>query len=409
MDSDQLSSTPEEKVLSFAEGWVLVLGIIFVAANLRAPLTSVGPLVGTIRDALGISNTLAGMITSLPLLAFAFLSPVAPKLARRLGTPRVLFFAMILLALGIALRSSLGVSTLLLGTVLLGLAISVCNVLMPSFVKEKYPYKIGMMTGIYSFSMNLSGAIASGISVPISVQMELGWSGALGIWALLALLTILFWIPQMRNRQAQPTAMNIKRTNLWKSSLAWQVTLFMGLQSLIIYTMYTWLPAILGEHGMSSEMAGWMLSALQLAMLPVSFMVPILAGRMNNQVILAIMTAGFFLTGIGGLFLGNGSLVVLWTILIGIGSGFAFSLAMMFFVLRTRTPMEAAELSGMAQTVGYLLAAVGPTLFGFLHDQTQGWTFPLLVLLLVAVLLLIVGLGSARNRYVGGTVREMDT
>ncbi|WP_438350263.1 CynX/NimT family MFS transporter [Paenibacillus sp. FA6] len=383
-------------------GWLLLLGIILIAANLRAPLTSVGPLIGSIRDDLGISNTLAGLITTLPLIAFALLSPIAPKLARRYGMSSVLFGALFLLVIGIVLRSAWNIGSLLIGTVILGLAISICNVLMPSLIKEKYPLKIGLMIGIYSVAMNLSGAIASGISVPLANQTGLGWKGALGLWGLLAFIAFLVWIPQLRRQQqtAKTVTLNEKRTNLWKSSLAWHVTLFMGLQSMLFYVIVSWLPDILKTQGMSSDSSGWILSLMQLAILPVTFIVPILAGRMKNQIVLMILTALFFFIGIGGLLSGN-QLVLLWAIFIGIGAGCSFSLAMILFGLRTTNAHDAAELSGMAQSVGYLLAAVGPILFGYLHDLTNGWNVPLIVLLVISVLMLIFGVASGRNRVIG--------
>ncbi|BBH20045.1 MFS transporter [Paenibacillus baekrokdamisoli] len=400
MESSQLRSNTKSK--STSKGWLLVLGIILIAANLRAPLTSVGPLIGTIRDDLGISNTLAGLITTLPLLGFALLSPVAPKLARRFGTPAVLFGSLFLLLIGMVLRSFWGISSLLIGTVILGLAISVCNVLMPSLIKENYPLRIGVMIGIYSVAMNFSGAIASGISVPLANQVGLGWKGALGIWTLLTLVAMLVWMPQLRRKQQKTNSLtrNENRTSLWKSSLAWYVTLFMGLQSMFFYVVVSWLPDILKNQGMSSDSAGWTLSLMQLALLPVTFIVPILAGRMNNQIPLIILTAGFFFIGIAGFLSGNHSLVILWAVLIGIGAGCSFSLAMMFFGLRTTNAHDAAELSGMSQSVGYLLAAVGPTLFGYLHDATNGWNVPLIVLLAMTILLMIFGVAAGRDRLI---------
>ncbi|TXK76718.1 MFS transporter [Paenibacillus sp. N3.4] len=405
MSSSQLES--HTKVISKSKNWLLVLGIILIAANLRAPLTSIGPLIGTIRHELGISNTLAGLITTLPLLAFAILSPLAPKLARRYGNPTVLFGSMFLLIIGIALRSSFGIGSLLIGTVILGLGISICNVLMPSLIKESYPLRIGVMIGVYSVAMNLSGAIASGISVPLANQVGLGWKGALVIWILLALLSLFVWVPQLRHSHQQKDVKtsdrNESRTNLWKSSLAWYVTLFMGLQSMLFYVVVSWLPDILKNQGTSPDSAGWTLSIMQLALLPVTFIVPILAGRMKNQVVLVILTVTFFFIGISGLLFGNHTLTVLWAVSIGIGSGCSFSLAMMMFGLRTTNPHDAAELSGMAQSVGYLLAAVGPTLFGYLHDATNGWKIPLIVLLVMTVLMLIFGVASGRDRCIGNT------
>ncbi len=178
--------------------WLLVLGIIFIAAALRAPFTSVGPLVTMIQDDLGLSNTVAGAITTLPLLAFAILSPFAPKLARRFGMANVLLLAMVMLAIGILIRSSSGTGMLFTGTAILGLSIAVCNVLLPGLIKGKFPQKIGLMTGVYSVSMNLCAATASAISVPLASNAGFGWRGTLAIWFMIATLATLFWIPQMR-------------------------------------------------------------------------------------------------------------------------------------------------------------------------------------------------------------------
>ncbi|WP_110929985.1 CynX/NimT family MFS transporter [Paenibacillus bouchesdurhonensis] len=383
--------------------WLLILGIVFLATNLRAPITSVGPLVEIIRADLGISNTLAGLITTLPLIAFALLSPVAPKLARRYGMPLVLFVSVLMLGVGVLIRSAWGIGALLIGTVVLGLAISVCNVLMPSLIKEKFPLRIGLMIGVYSVAMNLTGAIASGISVPVAEGAGLGWKGALAIWAVLALIAALLWAPQLRRQrqQANISSKLDKPVNVWKSALAWYVTLYMGLQSLLFYVVVTWLPDILKSQGMTADSAGWTLSFMQLSVLPITFLMPIIAGRVKNQVGLMIITVSFFFVGIGGILYGSDKLTMLWAIMIGISLGSSFSLAMMLFGLRTSNAYDAAELSGMAQSVGYLLAAVGPTFVGYLHDATGGWRMPMYFLVGVALLVLIFGIASGRNRLIG--------
>ncbi|WP_229521526.1 CynX/NimT family MFS transporter [Paenibacillus monticola] len=383
------------------EHWLLVLGIIFVAAALRAPFTSVGPLLETIRDDLGLTNTLAGAITTLPLLAFALVSPFAPKLARRFGLANVLLVSMLMLAIGILIRSSAGAVMLLTGTAILGLSIAVCNVLLPGLIKGKFPQHIGLMTGVYTVSMNICAATASGISVPLA-NSGLGWRGTLALWFVVAALATLFWIPQMR-KLGQGSRNNTLSTtgNMWRSKLAWQVTLFMGLQSLLYYVLIAWFSVILVERGMTSSHAGWILSLMQLAQLPFTFFVPLWAGHMKNQRPLVIISSVLFILGIGGVWLGSSAWMALWAICIGIAGGFAFGLVMMFFSLRTRTTQEASELSGMAQSVGYLLAASGPVLFGLLHDITNSWSIPLVVLLAASVLLLVVGFGAANNRYVG--------
>ncbi|PAE88402.1 CynX/NimT family MFS transporter [Shouchella clausii] len=383
--------------------WALIFGIVLISLTMRSPLTSVGPLVGSIRESLGLSNTVAGLLTTLPLLAFALLSPFTPTLARRFGMERVLFCALVLLMTGIAVRSVSATISLFGGTVLLGLSIAVCNVLIPSLVKRDFSNNIGLMTGIYAVSMNLCGAIASGISVPLARNFGFGWNGALGVWGILALIAALFWFPRIRGSHPSvvvTTNVAMVRRSLWRSPLAWTITLFMGMQSLLFYVLITWLPEMMTGRGLSEDSAGWMLSLFQMATLPVSFIVPILAGRMKNQRLLVTIMAFLFFVSLGGFYFGHHALISLWTILLGIAGGCAFSLAMIFLSLRTKDAYDAASLSGMSQSVGYLLAASGPILFGFLHDVTAGWNLPLLLLFFVSAMLLLCGLGASKNRTV---------
>lgn len=380
--------------------WALVFGIVLISLTMRSPLTSVGPLVGSIRESLGLSNTVAGLLTTLPLLAFALLSPFTPTLARRFGMERVLFCALVLLMTGIAVRSLSATISLFAGTVLLGLSIAVCNVLIPSLVKRDFSNNVGLMTGIYAVSMNLCGAIASGISVPLARNLGFGWNGALGVWGILALIAALFWFPRVRGSHISAvvtTPGGVVRRSLWRSPLAWTITLFMGMQSLLFYVLITWLPEMMTSRGLSEDSAGWMLSLFQMATLPVSFIVPILAGRMKNQHLLVTIMAVLFFVSLGGFYFGNQALISLWTILLGIAGGCAFSLAMIFLSLRTKDAYDAASLSGMSQSVGYLLAATGPILFGFLHDVTAGWNLPLVLLFIVSAVLFLCGLGASKN------------
>lgn len=382
---------------------LLIIGIILLGANLRAPLTSVGPLVTTIRDNLGISNTLSGSLTTLPLLSFALLSPFAPRIARRFGMELTLLISLILLTIGIGIRSVGGVPTLFIGTILIGLAIAIGNVLLPSLIKDNFARNIGLMTGTYAVSMNLCGAIGSGISIPLA-SSGLGWADALGCWGILSLITVFLWMPQLRrpfrSGKDVPTAQKDKKINLWRSGLAWQITFFMGLQSFIFYTVITWMPEILEQKGLNADEAGWMLSIMQLAVIPITFLVPILAGRLQSQRLLVVPPVVFLITGIFGILYGSTLFILVCMVLIGIGVGTIFSLSMMFFSLRTQSTHEATELSGMAQSFGYLLAAIGPVLFGLLHDVTHSWTVPLLMLAVISALIFIVGMRAGKNEYV---------
>lgn len=392
-------------------GILLIIGIILIAANLRAPLTSVGPLIGLIRGNLHISNTLAGMITTLPLFAFALFSPVVPGIARRFGAEAVLLWSLAILTMGILLRSWSGGVGLFLGTAVLGLSISVGNVLAPSLVKKEFPEHVGIMTGVYSVAMNLFAALASGVSIPLAAG-GLGWGGALRLWAVLSFVALILWIPQLvRRKQEMPAAgqrgdaaaeSDMNKAGMWKSPLAWQVTIYMGLQSMVFYCMVAWMPAILIQKGMASGTAGWMLSLMQLALIPMTFVGSVLAGRRASQHSLVAFGSVCVITGLLGLlFFGGSGIAFLFIMILGIGGGFTFSLSMMFFSLRTGNHHEAARLSGMAQSVGYLLAAFGPMCFGFLHDATDSWISPLVLLIGIALICMLAGLGAARNRCVG--------
>lgn len=387
---------------------LLIIGIVFISTTLRAPLTAVGPIISYIRDGLDISNVLAGFITTIPLLAFAIVSPFVPKIARRLGMEMTLFLAILLLAIGIIIRSLGTPLLLLLGTALIGVAIAFGNVLLPSFIKLKFPLQLGLMTGVFTVSMNLSAGIGAGISYPIADGTSYGWQGALGFWAILAIIACIIWLPQVKKKQeidVVPSSTNVEKAkSILKSPLTWTITLCMGLQSLIFYTTAAWIPEILQTQGMEAEKSGWMLSIMQFAQLPMTFLIPILAGRFKDQRILVLVFTIFYLIGFTGLLYGDISLTLLWMVALGLGGGASFGLVMMFFSLRSRTPMEAADLSGVAQSFGYLLAAVGPVFFGFIHDATGSWEIPKILFIVTVILLFFAGMHAGRDRFVSEEV-----
>ncbi len=387
---------------------LLVAGIIFLAMNLRAPITSVGPVVDLIRDSLNISNTTAGILTTIPLLAFGLLSPFAPRLSRKFGMELTLFLVLIVLSLGLILRPLSGMMPLYIGTLLIGAGIAIANVLMPAFVKMKFPKNIGVMTGIYAISMNLTAALAAGLSVPLATGTSFGWKASIGVWAIMGIIALLFWIPQLRHREKHeaPTKSGIKKPSLMRSKLAWQITIFMGLQSLLFYSIAAWLPAILQDRGMTADKAGWMLSFVQFSQLPITFIMPIIAAKMKNQIVLVWLTFITLILGVLSIISGQMLLVLPATILFGIATGTAFSLAMMFFTLRTDDVFEAASLSAMAQSIGYLLAATGPVIFGLLYDLTGGWTWSLILLAISSVVLFIVGLGAGKDTTISTSTPE---
>ena len=381
--------------------WILVLGIIFIAATLRSPLTSVGPIISYIKEDLDISNVLAGFITTIPLLAFAIVSPFAPKFARIFGFEKTLLVAMGILTVGIFSRSLGNTFFLLLGTALIGIAIAFGNVLLPALIKLKFPLQVGLLTSIFTVAMNVSASVAAGVSYPIA-GTSFGWKGALGCWIILTFIAIIVWLPQLRQKvEIKENQKDEKLSKpIWKYPLTWAITLAMGLQSLIFYTTAAWIPAMLESQGMSANQAGWMFSIMQFSQLPMTFLIPILAGRRSDQRSLVVMFGAFYVVGFAGILMNWTSLTMLWMILLGLAGGASFGLAMMYFSLRSRNALEAAELSGTAQSIGYLLAAAGPVLYGYIHDLWDSWNAANILYAITVVGLIISAWISAKDRFV---------
>ncbi|SFA87508.1 MFS transporter, CP family, cyanate transporter [Lentibacillus halodurans] len=385
--------------------FLLVAGIILVAFNLRPAITSVGPLIGIIRDDIGLSNWSAGMLTSLPLIAFAVMSPAAPKLGNRYSNERTLLVGMILLLIGISVRSISVMWLLFTGTLFVGLGIAICNVLLPGVIKEKFPAKVGLMTSVYSTAMGIFAASASGLSIPLAQGFNMGWQLALLVWATPAVLGIMIWIYLSRKQNTSDDTdmkyVSVSDNQMWRSPLAWQVACYMGLQSFLFYVTISWLPEILHDNGLSMATSGWMLSFAQFVGLPASFIVPVVAGRLKSQRSIVLVMGMCALGGYSGLLIGSSfTVMVISSILIGITLSGTFALALALLGMRARNARHAAELSGMAQSLGYTLAAVGPMFIGYLYDLTDFWTIPLMTLIGVAILVMTFGMGAGRDRYV---------
>ncbi|WP_101845938.1 MFS transporter [Halobacillus sp. Marseille-P3879] len=381
----------------------LVIGIILVALNLRPSITSVGPLISSIREDLSISNGVAGLLTTLPLIAFAVLSALAPRLGLRVGQGQAVFIGIIILTAGIFIRSVEWIATLFVGTTLIGVGIAIGNVLLPGIVKEQFPDKVGLLTGIYSISLSGFAAIGSGISFPLAERLSSGWQGSLGVWGLLALAAIIVWIPQTRikKKPVKIPKIDIKNSPMMRSKLAWQVTIFMGTQSFMFYCLITWLPEIMQSRGMDPATAGWMLSFMQIVGLPATFLTPVLAGRMNNQRGIVLCIGALYLLGLTGM-LGVNTVPLLTAciVLIGVAQGASVSLALTLLSLRASTAVQAANLSGMAQSIGYSLAAIGPILLGMLFDVTESWTAALIIFIGVVLIMVSAGMGAGKRQEV---------
>lgn len=366
--------------------WLLLLGLVLVALNLRPALSSMAPLLGQVSDSLGLSASQAGLLTTLPVLCLGLFAPLAPILARRFGSERVVLGILLTLACGILLRSSLGALGLFVGSILAGASIGVIGVLLPGIVKRDFPKHAGALTGVYTMALCLGAALAAGASVPLSQHFGGSWALGLGFWLVPAVVAALFWLPQARQGHGQHRVAYRVR-GLFRDPLAWQVTLYMGLQSSLAYIVFGWLPSILIGRGLSPTEAGLVLSGSVLVQLLSALTAPWLATRGKDQRLAIVLVMLLTLAGLFGcLYAPLGGLWG-WAVLLGIGQGGTFALALTLIVLRSKDSHVAANLSGMAQGVGYTLASMGPFAVGLVHDMTGGWSA-------VGWIFAVIGLGA---------------
>ncbi|MGV0977902.1 CynX/NimT family MFS transporter [Empedobacter falsenii] len=384
--------------------WIGIAVVILVSTNLRAPITAVSPILDEMKSVLKIDNFQASLLTSIPLFVFAFFSILVSKATAKINIRHGLIYSLIILIIGIYIRIYGNISMLYIGSLLIGLGICIGNVLTPAYIKNTFPTKIGIMTGIFSVSMSLIAALASGLSIAIGNWTNLGWKGSLGVWIIAAIAAlIIVCIDSFKNKTAtqQKTVQSEDvKFNIFKSKQAWNISIFMGLQSLIYYCLVALLPTLLIDFGMTKTNAGWVFSVLQLAMLPAMLVSPVLASRMKNPKIMIYITSALYFIGIITLLIFKAKFSYLSAILIGIAGGFAFSLSILFFSLRTKTMVGTIKISGMAQSVGYLIAAFGPPIFGKLYDIDSTWSYSLYFLMFCMIILTFFGIKASQPKFV---------
>jgi len=375
-----------------------LFAFFLVVANLRPALTSVGPLLETIRSSLGLSDAAVGLLPTLPLLIFAGLSLFA-HFGEAFGIEKTLAWCLALIAVGIALRSQGSIAAMFAGTAVFSAGIAVANVLVPSLIKRDFPDKVGGMTTAYVMVMTLTGAVATGIAVPLAIHLVGGWRSSLAIWAAFAALSLLFWLPETRSVNTaaaeQPDNKAVVKP-IWRSLLAWQVTFFIGIQFLIYFVTIGWMPPYLTALGVPAAEAGWLLSLYQLVGFAVGIVAPPLLRLGRDQRLLAVAACLVTAFGILGL-LAAPRLAALWLAVCGASFGITFILAFALIGMRTADHRRAASLSAMAQATGYLIAAIGPVAFGWLHDLTTGWTVPMLTFAAIAAMQAVAGFGAGRQ------------
>ncbi|HRL21327.1 MFS transporter [Alcaligenes sp. SDU_A2] len=378
---------------------LVLLGVLLIAANLRAPVTGIAPLLELIQADLSLNATAAGLLTAMPLFIFAVVSLLSAALARAVGLFRSLFLAAVLILAGVLLRVLGGTIALFLGMGLLAMGIAIANVLLPSLVKQQFPQRIAFVTSLYVLVMGLVAALNSAVAVPLAELAGQSWRWSSLAIGVIALASVLIWLTQLGadSRQTPPDSAKPATVSgsVWRLPLAWHITLYMGLNSVVYYMIASWLPAMLVSYGFDPEQAGQIHGLMQLcSAVPGLVLLPLL-NRLQDQRPVAFAGAALqTLTMLGLLLLPSWSL--LWSLLFGFGSGSVFIVALSLIGLRSASAQQAASLSGMAQCVGYLLAACGPPLIGALHDVFGDWAWALGLCLLVTLGMIWAGVLAAR-------------
>ncbi|MEO3792479.1 MFS transporter [Nonomuraea sp. B10E15] len=374
----------------------LVAGFVLAALNLRPAIAGISPLLDEIMDDVGLSPAGGGAITTVMVVCLGVFGLAVPLLARRIGLDRTLFAGLLVIAAGVALRGLDGAALLYLGSALAATAIAVMNVAMPGVVKQHFPSRINLMTGVYVSSVVAGAATASALVIPLEHVTGYGWRGVSALLAVPALLAALLWLPQARRGRAggqdgpRPIGMVLR------SPLTWYVTALMGLQSLTFYVMLAWLPTIFIEAGVPPDQAGYLLSLTNLVQVGTSLAVPVLAGRRKSQAPYAVAAGVLTVLGYLGMLLAPTTLPWVWMIVLGVGQGASFVLALLIIALRPANPAGVTALSAVAQSVGYGVAALGPMLFGLLREVSGGWSVPLMAGMGALVVQIVAGWHAGR-------------
>lgn len=385
--------------------------LITMGICLRLIFGSAAAVIAEIRDAYGLSGGQVSLLTTGPVICLGLFSAVAPRLARRYTAVVVATVAVVMIAVGTALRLIPSWPVLLGGTMLAGAGIALGNVLGPVLVRIFFPHRLGLMTGLFTAMVCVSTGFSSALTVPGAAAMDDSWRASLALWAIPAVLAsgflVVVTVRYRRHRRGEHSAAGASEPGVarvvLRSPVAWAVTGFMGLQSLQAYALIAWVPTIYRDRGVSAETAGAMLAVGGLLSVVTALSFPQWATRRRDQRMVAVAAVTLQAMGVFGVLgFGNGPGAWIANVFVGFGLGAMISLAVTMMNLRAATTAEAVSLSAMSQTVGYLLAAWGPVLMGVLHGVRGNWTLPLWVLLALLVPLLWCGVIAGANRTVGG-------
>ncbi|GAA0971732.1 CynX/NimT family MFS transporter [Streptomyces asiaticus] len=389
---------------------------MLAALNLRPAVTSLGPLLEEVRDDLGMSGTVAGVLTSVPAACFALFGLTAPRLARRWGPGAIVCAGLAAIATGLLLRPFAGGTVVFLAASALALAgIAVSNILMPVIVKRWFPDRVGAMTGLYSMGLSLGTAAAAAATVPMTDALGGSWRSGLGVWALLAAVALVPWLFLARAGASGPEAggtdtdasaaaetaaapADAPAVRITRSPLAWAMAVFFGFQATAAYISMGWMPQIFRDAGVSASTSGLLLAVMMAMGVPLAFVLPRIAARLRHQGVLVVILGVFGLTGYAGLWLAPAEGAWAWAVLLGIANC-AFPLALTMIGMRTRTHAGVVRLSAFAQSVGYLLSIPGPLLVGVLYQHSGGWGQPLALMAGFMVPQIVAGVLAGRDRH----------
>jgi MFS transporter, CP family, cyanate transporter len=396
MQTDQAPASGKRAGVRAAGGALLVFGIFALAFNLRSTITGLPPVFPELESALHISAASLAVLAAVPVLCFGVFSGAGAPLSRRYGEERVLCAALLLVVVGLLLRSLAPSALLFPGTIIAGGGIALMNVLLPSLVKRRMPDRAGLVIGLYLLALSAGAITASALAVPLFTAAGGGLVATrliLGVWAGPAVIAVLIWLPQLRFRTVPDSgqARQAGALAMRRHPLAWQVTLFMGLQSLAYYAALSWFPTMFRDRGVSAAYAGTLLALMNVGNAVTALAMPVLAQRARDQRWLAVISMVMSGIGLVGAGFGPTGLAPAFMLLLGLGQGACLALGIYYTMARAPDPVAAASLSAFSQGVGYLIASTGPLLIGLLHTVTGGWSASIAVLLAVGVLQLITG------------------
>ncbi|MBK3565617.1 CynX/NimT family MFS transporter [Streptomyces sp. MBT62] len=387
---------------------LVVVGIVLAALNLRPAITSLGALLEEVRDGLGMSGSVAGLLTSVPPLCFAAFGVMAPRLARRFGPSTVVCAGMLAITAGLLIRPYVGgTAGFLAGSALALMGIAVSNVLMPVIVKRWFPDRVGSMTGLYSMALALGTAAAAAVTVPMTDALGGSWRSGLVVWAGLAAAAVLPWTALARHREAPADPASRAREGerarpelrITRSRTAWALAVFFGLQATAAYITMGWMAQIFRDAGVSASTAGLLLAVTMAVGVPLAFVIPRVATRLPHQGPIVVVLGLCGLAGYAGLYLAPAGGAWAWALLLGIANC-AFPLALTMVGMRARTGAGVAQLSAFAQSAGYLISVPGPLLVGVLYQHSGGWGLPIALMAGLMVPQMAVGVLAGRDRTV---------